>query len=59
MFSLVQISIVVADIQTSYKKFLKKNFYIALKAVVEKVSLRVALMQRLAGLKYSGKSLKF
>jgi hypothetical protein len=51
---LVQISVVVAAIQTSYdmcKCMQKQTLYvdIALKAVVEKVSLRVALMQGLVG----------
>jgi len=51
---LVQISVVVAAIQTSYDMWYtcKDNVFhveIALKAVVGKVSLRVALMQGLVG----------
>jgi len=50
----VQISVVVAAIQTSYDMCSACNnnalyVEIALKAVVEKVSLRVALMQGLVG----------
>jgi len=50
----VQISVVVAAIQTSYDMCCAcqdnaQHVEIALKAVVEKVSLRVALMQGLVG----------
>ena len=59
--SSVQISVVVAIIQTSYA--FRPNGYPcigldcgALKAVEEKVSLRLAIMQRLVGPKYQEKS---
>jgi len=62
-YLLVQISVAVATIQTSYDFFYQGintliiNFK-ALKAVVEKVFLRVALMQELVGPKYQEKSNK-
>jgi len=60
-WSPVQISVVVAFIQTSYVSLIVgKPFTIldseALKAVEEKVSLRVALTQRSAGPNYPEKS---
>lgn len=65
-WSLVQISVVVAIIQTSlsflygkYGKILSSCIGSkALKAVVEKVSLRLAIMQRLVGPKYPVKTTK-
>lgn len=55
----MQISVVVAAIQTSYcfdLVSITRSDGKALKAVVEKVSLRVALMQRLVGPKCPEKS---
>jgi len=58
----VQISVVVAIIQTRYISLykispVKYKEGIALKAVVEKVSLRLAIMQRLVGPKYQVKTI--
>jgi hypothetical protein len=57
----VQISVVVADIQTSYLFQGRRNLFPildskALKIVVGKVFLRVALMQKLVGPKCQEKS---
>jgi len=62
-WSSVQISVVVAYIQTSLCFWSDRNLFIisdskALKAVEEKVSLRVALMQRSVGPKRPEKSNK-
>jgi|SwirhirootsSR1_FD_contig_121_86453_length_1608_multi_4_in_0_out_0_1 hypothetical protein len=65
-WSLVQISVVVAIIQTSLSFFTWEYGKIlsscvesrALKAVVEKVSLRLAIMQRSVGPKYPVKTTK-
>lgn len=65
-WSLVQISVVVAIIQTSLSSFTWEKGLIrsscveskAWKAVVGKVSLRLAIMQRLVGPKYPVKTIK-